>query len=386
MTDVRLPWLESRLAPAVATRRLRMGDRSALFCERRQQLFELNPTADIIWRGLVAGQSPAEVAADLERMGASPAEALQFVATAAWEWLQTGRLAPASVMAQAAAETSVTYGLRIDALELSLGLHASAGDRLPDAVEDTFRQFVGPRPVVGPKIAVVADGGVYFVLLDGQPHGAFGPTRIVPELKAIVTDHLTRCVGDGSFLLHAALLASEGRGLLISGAPGAGKTTLTLALASRGLGYASDDIVKVSATGRFEGVPFSPASKAGAWPLLSAYLPNVDDLPTHLRNDGQEVRYVPVGDFASGAVDQLGWTLLLDRRAGAAATLERLDPLAVLTELLAAALSADRALSGATLEAFADQLSRADCRRLVYSDLAEAITAIEAMVRVPTPA
>ena len=73
------PWLESRLDQAPGVRRLRVGERSVLFCERRQQLFELNATADAIWGSLAAGQAPSRVVAEVHALGASPGEALAFV-------------------------------------------------------------------------------------------------------------------------------------------------------------------------------------------------------------------------------------------------------------------------------------------------------------------
>jgi hypothetical protein len=48
---------------------------------------------------------------------------------------------------------------------------------------------------------------------------------------------------EGRFMVHAAGLARDGRGLLVPGASGAGKTTLTLALLRSGFGFLADDTV-----------------------------------------------------------------------------------------------------------------------------------------------
>jgi hypothetical protein len=47
----------------------------------------------------------------------------------------------------------------------------------------------------------------------------------------------------GRYSLHAACLAHEGRGVLLAGPTGAGKSTLTLALVRAGMAFVSDDVV-----------------------------------------------------------------------------------------------------------------------------------------------
>lgn len=50
----------------------------------------------------------------------------------------------------------------------------------------------------------------------------------------------------GFYMLHAAGLAVDGKGLLVTGQSGSGKTTLTLALVRGGLGFMADDTVFLS--------------------------------------------------------------------------------------------------------------------------------------------
>lgn len=366
------PWLERPLAASPAVRLLHVGERAALFCERTQALFELNTTAEAIWRGLAAGRTPAEMIVRLGSLGASAVDAEAFVASSAHAWLEAGYLAPADL----AGAAERVLNLRIADLACSIGADAALMAELA-AVFGQFRV----EPTAGLRLRAVAEGDGYLLLVDEVPRGLFAAERIVPEVKAVLTEALARSVGDGAFLLHAALLAHDREGLLISGAPGAGKTTLALALAAHGFGYGSDDIVRVSAAANLVGVPFSPASKSGAWNLAAPYVPTLRGLPLHRRSDGQQVRYVPAGGFAGGEVDGLGWVLLLDRRPGATVALEPAAPLDALTQLIAGAFSADHRMTGEALAAFAAKVARADCRRLVYSDLGEAVAAIEALVR-----
>ncbi|RAK56549.1 PqqD family peptide modification chaperone [Phenylobacterium deserti] len=343
-------------------------------------MFELNATADLIWRGLADGGTPGQVAKELQTFGVSAQDAQSFVAECVAGWLHAGLLIPAQIVEQAQSPGRESH-LRIAGLACTVAIHAPAGDPLPSRLEAVFGQFAAPPSPGTPRFDIVEQAGAYVLLADGAPLGVFAPERIVPEIKAVLTDRLAKSVGDGDFLIHAALLSANRQGLLISGAPGAGKTTLTLALAARGLGYGSDDVVRVVNGERLEGVPFSPASKSGAWELAAPYLPMLADLPIDVRGDQQRVRYAPVSGFGAGEVEQLSWVILLARRPAASAMLEPVEPLFALTELLGSAFAGDGRLKGDVLERFAAQLNGARCLRLIYSDLADGVSALEGLTR-----
>ncbi len=61
---------------------------------------------------------------------------------------------------------------------------------------------------------------------------------------------------------HGGAVAFAGRGLLILGAPGAGKSRLALEMAALGAGIVADDVVEVR--------PGAPPDRAGAPPILAA--------------------------------------------------------------------------------------------------------------------
>lgn len=374
------PWLESQLASAPGVRRLRVGERSVLFCERRQQLFELNATADTIWRSLVAGRSPSMVVHDVLALGASPAEALSFVIASARSWLVAGLLAPAEVAARCRKTPDAEIHLRLSELACTLALHGPAHHPLQRELELVFTQFLAAHVDRSASISLVCEAANVFLFFAGRPLGLFRTDQVIPEVKAIITEAISRSLSDGWFLLHAALLRRGHRGLLISGAPGAGKTTLALALAARGLGYGSDDIVTVSPAGHLRGIPFSPAVKSGGWELAAAHAPQVLGLPIHRRGDGQQVRYVPIDCFAEGDVETLGWALILDRRPDAKPRIEPVEPLAMIAELISGAYCPSHVLRADTLDAFAAGFAGVDCRRLIYADVTQAVALIEGMI------
>jgi hypothetical protein len=373
LPEVDTPWLGRRFHVPATTRHLRLGARSILFCERSQQLVELNSTAELIWQGLAGGSPPEAIAARLEAIGASADEAIGFVLDNLRELLEAGRLLPSNVLSDDRACGKADMRLRIGGLECALRLNMPGYDPLRRQLDDVFGHFAAEVRTTGLELFVHADGAGYFLIVGNVPWGMFAADRIIPEIKAVVTDRLARTAHGGSFLLHAALLASERKGLLLTGAPGAGKTTLTMALAARGMG-------EVSGGSRLSGIRFSPASKSGAWDLVAPYMPAVRHLATHVRADGQSVRYLPVGAFGAGDVDDLGWLLLLDRRPGARAVIEPVDPVEALTELLGGAFSASHHMAGDMLESFAAQISTARGGRLIYSDLTSAADLVEDMV------
>jgi hypothetical protein len=263
--------------------------------------------------------------------------------------------------------------LRVGGTASRLELRVAGENAVGVQLEEAFGHFRAEPGSDALRLDVVALDGAWWVLEGGVPSGILPPERVVPEVKARLTEELCRRDAGGGFLLHAALLASDGRGLMLSGAPGAGKTTLTLALVARGLGYGSDDVVTVSPDAVFRGVPFSPAVKAGAWPILADYFPALSALATHQRPDGQAVRYLPARQLPLGDLSTPRWALLLDRREDGPAALQPLDPLTVLAELLGGAFAPDHRLAGDAMVALGEAFADIGCYRLVYSDLAGAL-------------
>src|ERR1700730_5749017 len=86
-------------------------------------------------------------------------------------------------------------------------------------------------------------------------------------------------------------LLSGGRGLLVSGRPGAGKTTLAVHLMEAGFEYAADDIVLIASDGRVKGVPFALALKSGAWAMIEKLRPEIGEAAVHSRA-GRQTRAI----------------------------------------------------------------------------------------------
>ena len=152
---------------------------------------------------------------------------------------------------------------------------------------------------------------------------------------------------------------------------------MSVALTGSGYRYCSDDIVRIERNGMPIGVPFLPAVKTGAWPLVAPYAPHIADVPTHRRRDGQDVRYLPVPISVEPRI--LSHIVVLAREEGVAAGLDAVEPLEILSTILESAFSAKGALEADSLKTFARTIEEARCYRLVYSDLAGAVHAVASL-------
>jgi hypothetical protein len=83
---------------------------------------------------------------------------------------------------------------------------------------------------------------------------AAAPGDVVPLFEMDLYEQIVMHVEPG-WLLHAAALDISGRALVLCGPSGAGKTTLTLALAARGYRILSEEIVWIGPSADVRGLP-----------------------------------------------------------------------------------------------------------------------------------
>jgi hypothetical protein len=173
--------------------------------------------------------------------------------------------------------------------------------------------------------------------------------------------------------LHAATIFPDERALLICGRPGAGKTTLSVALEHAGWALAGDDLALLDASGSVAGVPFPIAVKAGAWKLLAQYRPDLASARVARRPDRKRVRYLAPQARISASPRRVGWVVHLRRRPGDRVTLAPMGAIEALECLLEEAAGRDQKLSPAGFEALASLVNGAASYRLTYSRLEDAV-------------
>jgi hypothetical protein len=199
--------------------------------------------------------------------------------------------------------------------------------------------------------------------------------QLVPSFKAYLTEQiLARSSPDVA--LHAACLIAGGKNLLISGQPGAGKTTLALHLLDLGFEYGGDDIVLIAPDGRAEGVPFPPTVKSGAWPLISKMREDLAGSIVHKRPDGKRVKYLNVPPRAGSGSLPAGWIVFLNRVPDAAVTLAPLGQLETMSRLMDGSYAEGGKLTQKAFAAIKRTLTEARSFEMTYSSAVDAGAAL----------
>ncbi len=176
-------------------------------------------------------------------------------------------------------------------------------------------------------------------------------------------------------VLHAAGVSRTGRGVLLIGPGGAGKTTLAAALNAEGFGLLGDDVVPVNLDGHLLGLGMNLCLKAGSWPALAPWLPDLDRARL-IERAGQPVRFSPPpGPLTRGPVP-VGAFLFPRYQPGSEPALQPLEPVAVLREIVMAepvisTLDAER------LNTLTDWVSSAPAFALTYAHLDQALALTE---------
>lgn len=373
-------WADS-YAPVAGVRTLSLGGRSLIYAEDQQQVLELNETADRIWRALARTGSISAAAQALGALGLSTEQAVQLVRDAAVEWTVGGYLAPQALGALLENGGSAHRTLVLDELVVEFHLRGVDGQDLDPVFGHLYGMRAGPRR----RLTIIAHAGRLLFYVERRLVLVGGGDGLVAHVKAILTDLYVDAVETG-FLAHGALLLKGERRLLLSGAPGAGKTTLALALAAAGWQYGGDDIVHISPDGAAKGVPFAAAVKDGSVSLLSEIWPDLQRLPASVRSDGQRARYLRPANRAAAPPGPLNVVVTLARRPGAPAELCPISAFDALSAIVQSAYARRWRMTGDAFCALAASLDQAVCARLDYSDLEPAVQAIESLVHVQAPA
>ncbi|MFC7399272.1 PqqD family peptide modification chaperone [Chelatococcus sp. GCM10030263] len=339
-----------------------------VFSETSQKIFELNDTAAFIWCHLEDGHAPDAIVARLVDQGLAVPVASDYVSKTIADWHRRGLVlrGPTDVP-----KARPSLRSRLALCGLGIDIHYSS-PALKEVVAPHFAHLTGDggRPLL--SLLVKRGGDGLSILRNGERILACTVEEIVPAIKAQLTTELL-AHGTYDLALHAASLVRNTGLLLLSGAPGAGKSTLTVALSQAGFRYAGDDVALLNSAGCAFGVPFAPTLKEGAWKLLADRCPSLREAPIFRRYDGKRVRFLQSADLSPGAWLPVRWLVLLRRRSHAGAALEPMERVAAMRALLAGASSPDRRLSKVAFDALAQMMRGAECYCLTYNHLDEAV-------------
>ena len=184
-------------------------------------------------------------------------------------------------------------------------------------------------------------------------------------------------------VLHAAGVSRAGRGVVLIGQGGAGKTTLAAALNAEGFDLLGDDVIPVNPDGQLVGIGMSLCLKAGSWPVLASRLLDLDRAP-RIARAGQAVCFPPPpGPIARGPMPA-GVLLFPRYQPGGKPTLEPLEPVAALQGIIAAG-SVIAHLTQDALTALIRWISAIPAFSLTYPDLDHALALIAQRLPIESP-
>ncbi len=168
--------------------------------------------------------------------------------------------------------------------------------------------------------------------------------------------------------LHAGLVVSGGRGILLAGQSGAGKTTLTTHLTRSGFEYVTDERVAVHpSTLAASGFPKPVALKPGSFDLFTELDPRI----TGVGQATEAHWHVPAsmaGPIYEGDAVAVHAIVFVNHAPGAALTLEEVHPASAAALLLSDSPDVAR-FGGGALEVAGRIAASARCIRLTYSNL-----------------
>jgi len=377
-----------------------LDEAGLLLDTRRQEIVALTPAGAFLWCALAERMPRPEVACQLARArGCSRAAAEAEIETWLADLYRRDLLAPRRSAAPSPAAPvappperlvePVPAGrarLRLRLLDtvVDLGLPDRALARQVGAalghLRSAARADVRVELVRGPDgFALVAEGSVLERCAD--------PAAAVPMVKGGLATLAVNRTRFGLFV-HAAMLRAGDAALLLPASPGSGKTCLAAGLARAGLAYHTDEITLLEPDGlAARGLPVALTVKRGAWSILRPLYPTLERLATHERVDGQIVRYLPPpvtpGDPALDRAWPVRWLVLPRFEAGAETRLEPVARVDALRALFDECLALRLPLTPATVDRLTAWIGRIDCRRLVFGDLAEAVSRLAHLTAEP---
>lgn len=178
---------------------------------------------------------------------------------------------------------------------------------------------------------------------------------------------------------HAAAVSRNGKGLVMPGDSGVGKSTLCAFLVAHGFAYLADDSIAIGAEdARLLPLPTCLSVKSGSWSVLEPFFPVLPELPV-IDRYGRRLRYVgPDGNFATMHSAPAPLALVFPAFAtGEQTRLSRLPALQAMIRLVGAHAALALPPTEDKLERLIRFVEETPAYELRYSNLPQAMRAVE---------
>jgi hypothetical protein len=290
-----------------------LDDGGILFSELAQEIYALTALATFVWCCIDEGMDARDVASRVAATFAvPPADASRQVCEIIDKWRRLGlvaaddaprREAPAKACNSAfpimrdmppwsTPETVATRQYRLLTTTLLVRFTAPEQETLVHPVLAHLE--TAGSGTADMEIDIVKAGERILIYRDKERTAAVVKSdRIAPWVKSLFLQTAIERY-DYVLQIHAGVVSVGDRCILIPGAPGSGKSTLTVALVNAGFIYFSDEVALLEqGSSVVRPVPLSLGVKSTGWDAVMRYLPRLSDLAVHHRMDGKVLRYVP---------------------------------------------------------------------------------------------